>query len=400
LAVTLPPTRPLTFDVLLHIVGSTDHWVSIPTLNAVRQTCRAAYRLVEKPLILAHNYHTFYDHRRLARVCYLILRRPLELLPLIHTLSIDNLRPEHGAGIPCLCAKLLAKFISESGALTTISLQDAENVLEADSGVGLALASSSSLRELHVRDGVGLTLMATFRQMGAACGLRKLDINLYSHPGGELDVEPLLPALMGLRATLEELVISASDDPLAIDIDEDDGMVWPAVHTIRFTNVWAETPELVKAFPNLRHLDQGDDHIGEIDEIRERSHDVAMCWPDLDTVALGSEFLWAAGLACSVRRLSCGFIVSQKDVHMLLEDLLILKPVVLDISLDMPPAPGLSNTSSRDVTAVAAALIWLNLPRTKTLYVRIRGWATSLTIEAIDEYLVRPTHTDGCWTCF
>jgi hypothetical protein len=348
-----------------------------------------------------HNYHTFYDHRRLARVCHLILRRPLELLPLIHTLSIDNLRPEHGAGIPCLCAKLLAKVISESGALTTIRLQDAENVLEADRGVGLALASSSSLRELHVQDGVGPTLMATFRQMGPACGLRKLDINLYSHPGGELEVEPLLPALMGLRATLEELVISSGgDDPLTIDIDEDDGMVWPAVHTIRFTNVWAETPELVKAFPNLRHLDQGDDQVWEIDEVRERSHDVAMCWPDLDTVALDSDFLWAAGLACPVRRLSYGFIDSQRDVRMLLEDLLILRPVVLDIALDIPSTPGRSNTFLRDVTAVAAAPIWLNLPRTKTLYVHIRGWATTLTIEAIDEYMVRLTDTDGCWTIF
>jgi hypothetical protein len=377
-----------------------EHLLSIPTLNAIRQTCRAAYRLVEKPLIVAHNYHTFRDHRRLARVCYLVLRRPLELLPVIHTLRIGNLRTEHGAQLPCICTKLLAKVISESGALTTITLEDAEDVQDADGSVGLALASSSSLRALHVQDGVGPALMSTFRQMGTACGLRKLDVDLYSYSRGELelDVEPLLPALMGLRATLGELVITSGDDPLAIDIDEGDGMVWPAVHTIRFTNVWAETPELVKAFPNLRHLEQGDDHIGDIDEIRERSHDIAMCWPDLDTVALGSDFLWAAGLACSVRRLFCGFIVSQKAVRMLLEDLPTLKPVVLDIALDMPmpSAPGWSNISLRDVTAVAAAPMWLNLPRTETLYVHIRGWAASLTIEAIDEYLVRLTHTDGC----
>jgi hypothetical protein len=282
-------------------------------------------------------------------------------------------------------------------------LEDAESVLDADRGLGLALASSSSLRALHVQDGVGPVLMATFGQMGAACSLRKLTIAACSPDGNAIE-PPLLPALMGLRATLEELVIWSVDDPIEIDINKDDGMIWSAVHTIKLASDWEQTPELVKTFPNLRHLFQKEDHLGFVDEARERSHALAMCWPSLDTVALESRALWAAGLNCPVRKLIIGYIISRKAIRMLLEDLPVLRPVVLDLALDMPSALYLGDQPKpypidgerlRDVTAVDVAPIWLNLPRTKTLRVHIRGWADSLTFEEVDEYMVRTTHIDA-----
>jgi hypothetical protein len=409
----IAPTRSLTFDVLLYIVPFLDHWKSVATLNAIRQTCRAAYELVERQLIVAHNSYTFHDHHRLARVCYLILRRPCELLPHLHTLKIGNLhhsrrRQRDGARIDtCICAELLARVVTQSTALTTMEIQDAQDLLDADESLGPALAASTSLRELCVRSGVGPALMAMFRRMGP--GLRKLDINLALRSSDQVDAqepmvpEALLPALKGARDTLAELAIVSVGrfDALAI---EHGNLVWPDVRSIHLidTHVWHHTHKLVTAFPNLRYLSQSNRTVQEEDTARQRmrrrlmrrsNHAVAMCWPSLDTVSFNPKRLSAAGLTCPVRALRCGYIVTHHDMSNLLEDLPVLKPATFDLGLVMPAVPGLHHDHDAfppsELTAAHVASIWHNLPWTKTIHVTVTGWGDQLDIEAIDNYMVR-----------
>jgi hypothetical protein len=401
----VPPTKPLTFDILLNVAESMGGISDLPLLNTIRQTCRSANRMVERQVISIHNYHLFQNHRRLARLCLAVLRRPHELLPMLHTLRIGIFPDSHAGELVrdgngdehdttsrrCICADLLAALVSQSHTLTTLVMIHAESFFNMQPLLGSRLATSVSLRELELQGGVGTRTMAMLAQMRA---LRKLEVNLYDWDDLEFD-EVFLPSLLGVRSSLEELFIDGNDTRvLGISHDGDDRMVWPRLHTLHLAGMYVETPELVKAFPNLRDLTQGDEAFGGMEAQRQRSHDLAMCWRNLDTLALTAQCLWGAGLTRAVRRLRCLFLENDHDVCMLVEDLPVLKPVVFQLELDIPPAvisqgDRFSPVAEPPPSASVATRIWQSLPRTKTLGVTFVGHAESLTIEAIDEYVVR-----------
>jgi hypothetical protein len=375
-------------DILCQVVATMTDTSHIPQLMSIRQTCRAVKGLVERELVHTFNEYRFTSHRQLAQFCLLLLRRSQELLPLMHTLEISGslhhqVEPSRG----CICLELLAKVFAQSTALANVSLYDAEELLAGDKRLRRALARSTSLKTLSIYEGVGPATMATFKALRP--GLRQLEVNLFEHYGRDSDYDrpPLLSVLKGVRFSLEELSVTSGDDRLSINMEDPDA-VWPMVHTLSLTCIWQDTPELAKSFPNLRRLTQGDDYCGEPDEARQYSLSQGICWPTLDTVNLGTEFLWAAGLTCTVRELSCGIKTCEADVNYLLADLPTLSPVVLDIGFRMP---AFTATPDSGVSPSKLARIWALLPRTKTLVITLGGSAANSTIEHIDNYMVMIT---------
>jgi hypothetical protein len=369
-------------DILYQVVANMTHTSHVPQLISILQICSAVRGPVEKQLVHTFNEHRFANHRQLAQLCLLLLRHPQELLPILHTLRISgNLHhrtePSHG----CICLELLAKVFAQSTTLANVSLYDAEELLAGDNRLRRALAGSTSLRSLCIRQGVGPATMAMFDALRP--GLRELEVNLIEY-GSHHDRPPLLSALKGIRSSLEELCVTGGDDRLSIDMHDPDA-VWPMVHTLNLSCIWADTPPLVKAFPNLRHLDQGDDYCGDPEDARQYSLSEGRWWPTLDTVHLNTEFLWAAGLTCPVRRLFSDIKTCEADVNYLLADLPTLRPVVLDIDFRMP---AFTETPDSGVNPSMLARIWPLLSRTKTLMITLAGSATNSRVEHIDSYMV------------
>jgi hypothetical protein len=111
------------------------------------------------------------------------------------------------------------------------------------------------------------------------------------------------------------------------------------MHTLHLEILPIEILDLVKAFPNLRRLYQTNSpHFSDdvAQRYRNRNRAKGICWRNLDTVALDSRFLWAAGLTCPVRALYVGRVCSSKHATWLLQDLPVLRPVVLELGLVMP----------------------------------------------------------------
>jgi hypothetical protein len=331
------------------------------------------------------NGHRFTSHRQLAQFCLLLLRCPQKLLPLLHTLEISgNLHHRVEPSRGCICLELLAKVFAQSTTLANVSLYDAEDLLAGDKRLRHELARSTSLKALSIYEGVGPATMATLKALRP--GLRQLEVNLFEpyERDSDYDRPPLLSVLKGVRSSLEELSVSGGDDRLTIDMEDPDA-VWPMVHTLTTACIWQDTPELAKSFPNLRRLTQGEEYCGEPEDARQYSLNEGICWPTLDTVHLDTEFLWAAGLTCSVRKLLCGIKTCEADVNYLLADLPTLSPVVLDVDFHLP---AFTATHDSGVSSSMLARIWPLLSRTKTLVISLEGSAANSTIEHIDSYMV------------
>jgi hypothetical protein len=302
----------------------------------------------------------------------------------MHTLHISSIlhhrtEPAHG----CICLELLAKVVAQSTTLANVSLYDAEELLAGDKRLRHALARSTSLRSLSIYESVGPATMAMFKALRP--GLRQLEVDLMEHGHQDWpDQPPLLSALKGLRSSLEELSVTGGDDRLSIDMEDPDA-VWPMVHTLTTCCIWQDTPELAKSFPNLRRLRQGDEYSGEPEDARQYSLSEGTCWPTLDTVHLSTEFLYAAGLTCSVRKLFAYIKTCEADVNYLLADLPTLSPVVLQIEFRMP---AFTETPDSGVSSSMLARIWPLLSRTKTLEITLGGCGANSTIEHIDSYMV------------
>jgi hypothetical protein len=364
------------------------HDYYVPHLLSIRQTCHAVRLPVERQLVHMFNGHEWTNHRKLAQFCLLLLRRPRELLPLMDTLHIsDNLHNRVEPSRGCICLELLAKVFQQSTTLANVSLYDAEELLAGDKRLRHALARSTSLKSLSIYEGAGPATMATFKALRP--GLRQLEVDLssYARPYWP-DQPPLLSVLKGIRSSLEELSVTSGDDRLSIDMEDPDA-VWPMVHTLTTCCIWQNTPQLAKTFPNLRQLSQGDEYCGEPEDARQYCLRLGICWPTLDTVHLDAEFLYAAGLTCSVRNLSSGTKYCEADVDYLLADLPTLSPVVLHIEFRMPAfieTP--DSTPDYGVGSSMIARIWPLLSRTKTLAITLEGSGASSTIEGIDSYMV------------
>jgi hypothetical protein len=378
-------------DILYQVIATMTHCSQIPQLICILRTCRAVRGPVERQLVHAFNGYPFTSHRQLAQFCLLLLRHPQKLLPLMHTLDIsDTLHGRVEPSYRCICLELLAKVFAQSTTLANVSLHDGEDLLSGDKRLRHALARSTSLKSLSIFNCVGPFTRSMFKAMRP--GLRQLEVDLMEHLGrDDYDRAPLLSVLKGIRSSLEELSVTAGDDRLSIDMEDPDA-VWPMVHTLTTSCIWQDTPELTKAFPNLRRLSQGPDYCGEPEETRQYCLNEGLCWPTLDTVHLDTQFLYAAGLTCPARELFGSIKTCEADVNYLLADLPTLSPVVLHIEFRIPAFTG---TPDSGVSTSVLARIWPLLSRTKTLEITLGGSAANSTIEHIDSYMVITSGVQG-----
>jgi hypothetical protein len=407
LTLAIPPTRPLSFDLLVYSLGFLWHASDIGTLNSIRLTSRAVRGLVDKQVVFAHNFYYFEDHRRLAKLLALVLQKPSVHLPLLHTLRIQGVHSgdwhswdnevQLWTARSCVCASLLAKVLKHSHFLQHIDIWDIELTLMADKRLADAFSASSSLRKLVVRDGVGPQTVRMFRRMSP--GVRELEVYPYDHDLWDMGPEALMVNLRGLSSSLETLVLHSGDHPLDVGITDAD-LVWPHVHSIKLECVWAEAPELVHAFPNLRNLWSNDEEYS-VSGSRTRSQSLGFCWARLDDVRMCISALCAAALTARVRRLEIVDGLS-KTAHVLyfLEDLPAIRPTVLHLPLQMAwalPSASLTDDedtadsddepSGRGIHASLAGRLLNALSGVRALKLSIIGEGTAQTLEAVDHYI-------------
>jgi hypothetical protein len=381
-------------DILFYVI---DQILDFRSLNTIRQTCKAVQFRVDRQLVIAHNSFAFDAPFRLAKLLNVVLRRPEGHIPVLYqlhiTFSLLEWDADHTAIISCL-----ARVLERSTSLVKITLRHAKSMLLVEPRLVVALARIPSLRELVVEGGFDHRVYTMLSLLQP--GLRKLFVHRWEHqirshsrPRGHF-----LRSLLGLRSTLEELKITSGQNPLAISNDGEQPMVWPKVsasttarrwtdvlqmHTLHLENLPVEIPDLAKAFPNLRRLYHKDSQLFDDDDAQRyclRNRKLGICWRTLDTVALNSRFLWATGLTCPVRALYVGRVCFSKHAKWLLQDLPVLRPVVLELGLVMPAVLE-SGSGSRLcwgwIEQTLAVRILESLPRVKALKWR---WAATRKI--------------------
>jgi hypothetical protein len=389
-------------DILIYLVGFLWRSSDIATLNAIRLTSRAIDRLVEGQVVFAHNDVAFDNHRRLAKLCAVVLRRPAALLPLLLSVNIRYIHEhwhdyDEGRDVwtwhPCICTSLLADVLERSRSLERIHIVNAELVIAGDARLSKAISASPSLRHLEVCEGVGPRTRTMFRRMTA--GVRELELYALDDDNWDVGTAPFMDYVRGLSASLEKLTISSGDQALAIGTGRPD-LVWPKVHTIELECVYAVMPDLYHAFPNLRNLWIWNEDYFHPETFRVTSRAAGQCWPSLDDVRLSDTSLCALGLTSRIRRLRiAGRLEADARVLFVVEDLPVMQPVVLHLSMRMAPAErSVGNLAAprrheRGVTSSMAGRLLQKLPRLKALRLRIDGQGFVQTIEAVDEYMAR-----------
>jgi hypothetical protein len=401
----IPPKRPLSFDILLHLVGFLWQPSDIPTLNIIRLTTRAADQVVEKQVVYAHNHVLIDDHYRLAKLCAVVLRRPAALIPLLRSINIGRIHQklhewdeerDVWTPHPCICTSLLADVLEQSRALEHVEIANGELVFAGDARLRKALSKSLSLRQLRIHGDVGPHTRTMLRRMTSS--VRELELNLYDNSDRDEDTAPFMVSLRGLSTSLEKLTLSWGRSPLAIDTSRPD-LVWPRVHTVELHSVEAESTKLFHAFPNLRTLWFGErEFYFEPETTRAAARLAGRCWPSLDDARLSVADISALGLTCLIRRLTITSpLVSDAKASFIIADLPILQPVVLALSMRMVPAQrcvgefGLRGNHARGLTPSVAGQILRDLPRLKTLKLSISGERHEQTIQSVDEYMVHFT---------
>jgi hypothetical protein len=411
----IPPTRPLSLDILANLIGFLLDASDMKTLNSIRLTSRTVCRLVEKQVIFAHNYYTFddnddRDHRRFAKLLALVLQNPSAHLPLLHTLDIPGVNKWHQidrsvTAHPCICVSLLVDVLQHSRSLQDISIWSSEPLLMADARIADALSASSSLRALSVHDGFGPQTMRMFRQMGP--GLRELGLSPCDSDDWDMGQAPLMTAFRGLQSSLEKLELRYDRNPLDIGVNNAE-LVWPHVHSLELdSDVEASAPELAHAFPNLRNLRIAEEVEEEEDVTasRIRCRSMGLCWTYLDDVHMPISVLCAFALTARVRKLVVtGELEDKSYAQYLLEDLPAIRPASLtlrllmasdrsdDETMDDEAAAGLGNQvpvgRGRGIEVSLAGSVLNALSRVKVLVLTISGKSAKQTLQADDQYVV------------
>jgi hypothetical protein len=296
----------------------------------------------------------------------------------------------------CICTELLVKVMQQSTALTNIEFKFAEAVVAVDPQLGPALSALSSLRELTLDGGVGPATTDMLTRLRP--GLRKLTVSFEDY----YVEQPLLVTLASVRDSLIELDVSSIDEPLALDLEDETEMVWPAMCAVYLRDVRVVSKaQLLRRFPNLRHLEMsnysGRGH-QNADETREEVKNEGLCWPALDTVSLNGEWIWMMGLRCTVRCLKVPDLYSPQDAERLLEDLPFLQPVVLTLGLYPPAWANFTGSVEPSFSGVSAAMVTRMLQplsRTKALALTIHNLHGTASVAEVDAYLV----SVSCHTC-
>jgi hypothetical protein len=372
--------------------------LAAPTLNIIRLTSRAVDQLVAKQVVYAHNHVTIDDHRRLAKLCAVVLRRATTLSTLLKSISFGLIHQrlhdydeelDTWTWHPCICTSLLADVLEQSRALEHVKTANAEFVFAGDARFRKALSESSSLRRLGITNCVGHCTTAMYRRMTA--DLRELEVHLDNDDVWGLGTTPFMASLRGLSASLEKLTLIAGDEPLDIDTSRAE-LMWPRVHTVELKCVWVSTPALFHAFPNLRNL-----WIEAFDFLLAVIPAASVpCWSSLDDARLPTAALGRLNLTSRIRRLIIiSTLGSDAEALLISGDLHSVQPMVLDLAIRMAPAQrGVEETEvSRNhacgVTSSVAGDVMKDLPRLKTLKLGISAEGLTQTIEAVDEYMAR-----------
>jgi hypothetical protein len=360
---------------------------------------------VEGQVVFAHNDVAFDNHRRLAKLCAVVLRRPATLLPLLRSVDIryihedwnefDNER-EVWVWHPCVCTSLLADVLERSRSLERINIVNAEQVIAGDARLSKAISASPSLRYMEICNDLGPRTLSMLRRTTA--GVRELKLSVFNNDFWSEGTVPFVDYLRGLSTSLEKLTVSCGFQALIIGTGRSD-LMWPKVHTIELEGVYPTMPDLCNAFPNLRNLCVWNEEYFQPETDRAASRAAGRCWQSLDDVRLCEMSLCALGLTSKIRRLK---IPSQLDSDtqavFVVEDLPAMQPVVLYLSMRMAPAqqyagnPSVPRRYGSGVTSSMAGRLLEELPRLKALKLRVEGRGVIQTIEAVDEYLARRSH--------
>jgi hypothetical protein len=398
----IPPKRPLSFDILVYLVGFLWQSSDIEMLNTIRLASRKINQLVEGQVVFAHNDVAFDTHRRLAKLCAVVLRRPAALLPFLRSVNIRYIHEDWNefdderevwVWHPCICTSLLADVLERSRSLERINIMNAEQVIAGNARLSKAISASPVLRYLEIWNGIGPCTMAMLRRMTA--GVCELELTALDNDLWSVGTVPFVGYIRGLSTSLEKLTMNSVNQALDIGTGRPD-FVWPKVRTIELEGVHAVLPDLCHAFPNLRNLWLWNEVYVQPETDRAASRATGRCWPSLDDVNLSDTALCALGLTCRIRRLT---IASQLEsdalASFIVEDLPAMQPLVLRLSLHMAPSLGLPatvlQTYKRGVISSVAGHLLQDLPRLKALKLRIDGQAATQTIEGVDKYIARPS---------
>ncbi|EIN07054.1 hypothetical protein PUNSTDRAFT_121281 [Punctularia strigosozonata HHB-11173 SS5] len=307
------PLLELNLELLDHIFGL----LSRRSLCDLGSTCHTARWLVlpallrDVTLVSDHQARQFCEFVLAGRSARAALIRSFTIEdPAFLTLHLNDV----GFPTPCGvidCAPKLAVVLENACNITSLRLGKLDMLILQEPRIQTALQACRTLLDIAFSD-VGPRAMRAMKNM---CGVRRARLAVT----GCSDIPALLQPF---RSSLEDVLIAS---PGTEFISIAPNTTWPNVHTLRVPHTALSRPQIVCAFPRLRHLGVG--VYQRLYGPKDVPDDVN--WAHLESAEGDAIALRSLPLTCPVRRISALVYETEESRAALLDVLQATRPAVL-----------------------------------------------------------------------